>query len=350
MSGHHQNGTHVLTYLVTGAAGFIGYHLCRRLLEAGHEVTGFDGMTEYYDPRLKRRRLAQLQGFEGFTFVQGMLEEAETLKSLIADTRPDVVVHLAAQAGVRYSIEHPQSYISSNLVGTANLLEALRATPPRHLLFASTSSVYGGNEKVPFAEIDRADGPVSLYAATKKAGEAMTHSYAHLWSIPTTCFRFFTVYGPWGRPDMAPIKFASTIDEGRPIDIYGQGKMQRDFTYVDDLVDAVIRLADRPPIMGEKVSAQDSLSSVAPWRSVNIAGGRMVELMDFIETLEAALGKKAIRNFLPMQPGDVVRTQADSSLVMALVGAIPQTDISVGVPAFVDWYRKVYAPMGLAPF
>lgn len=324
---------------ITGAAGFIGFHLAQRLLADGHTVTGYDGMTDYYDPALKRVRLAMLAGHERFVFIEGMLEDAARLREGLAQSGAEVVLHLAAQAGVRYSLEQPQSYIQSNVVGTANLLEALRALPPRHLIFASTSSIYGGNSKVPFAETDRADGPVSLYAATKKSGEAMVHAYAHLFGIPATCVRFFTVYGPWSRPDMAPLKFATAMMEGRPIDVYGFGRMRRDFTFVDDLVDAIVRLMERAPETGKGV-AHDSLSEVAPFRIVNIGGGRPTELMDFISALERALGVKAQLNLLPMQPGDVVATEADTGLLQALIGAMPQTPMDAGVARFVAWFKS----------
>lgn len=326
---------------VTGTAGFIGFHLARRLLADGHIVTGYDGVTDYYDPALKRARLALLAQQENYKQIEGMLEDAAGLADALAGSDAEVVVHLAAQAGVRYSLEAPQSYIQSNVVGTGNLLEAMRHYPPRHFLFASTSSIYGGNTKLPFAETDRADGPVSLYAATKKAGEAMVHSYAHLFGIPSTCLRFFTVYGPWGRPDMAPIKFASAILEGRPIDVYGQGQMQRDFTYVDDLVEAIGLLIGVPPELGAPV-AHDSLSPVAPFRVVNIAGGRQTELMDFIGAIETALGRKAQLNMLPMQAGDVVATQSDTSLLRELIGQVPETPVEIGVARFVDWFRKYH--------
>src|SRR5690606_26651222 len=303
------NGTGVLgergcrvKVFVTGTAGFIGFHLASRLLREGHLVTGFDGVTDYYDPALKRRRLAQLRRHNSFTEVQGMLEDQPLLNHAIEAFAPDVIVHLAAQAGVRYSVEHPESYIQSNLVGTSHVLEAARAIQPKHLLLASTSSVYGGNRDVPYREAAAADWPVSLYAATKKANEAMSHSYAHLYGIPTTCFRFFTVYGPWGRPDMALYKFVSAIEKGEPIDVYGEGKMRRDFTYIDDLVEAIVRLADKAPERGHPVQAEgvtDSLSAVAPWRVVNIAGGRTVGLMAYIEATEAALGKTAAKRMLP---------------------------------------------------
>ncbi|MFP9137845.1 NAD-dependent epimerase/dehydratase family protein [Devosia sp. XGJD_8] len=324
---------------ITGAAGFIGFHLAQRLLADGHTVTGYDGMTNYYDPALKRARLAMLAGHARFVLIEGMLEDAARLREGLAQSGAEVVLHLAAQAGVRYSLEQPQSYIQSNVVGTANLLEALRALPPKHLIFASTSSIYGGNSKVPFAETDRADGPVSLYAATKKSGEAMVHAYAHLFGIPATCVRFFTVYGPWSRPDMAPLKFATAMMEGRPIDVYGFGRMRRDFTFVDDLVDAIARLMERAPETGKGV-AHDSLSEVAPFRIVNIGGGRPTELMDFISALERALGVKAQLNLLPMQPGDVVATEADTDLLQALIGAMPQTPVDVGVARFVAWFKS----------
>jgi UDP-glucuronate 4-epimerase len=324
---------------LTGAAGFIGFHLAQRLLADGHEVTGFDGLTDYYDPAMKRARLAILAQSQGFDFVDGMLENAALLRAAVDQCRPEIVLHLAAQAGVRYSLEHPQSYIQSNVVGTANLLEALREFPPKHLIFASTSSIYGGNSKIPFAETDRADGPVSLYAATKKAGEAMVHSYAHLFDIPATCVRFFTVYGPWSRPDMAPLKFATAMMERRFIDVYGYGNMRRDFTYVDDLVDAISRLMEKAPELGKPLP-HDSLSEVAPFRIVNIGGGKPTELMDFIAALERACGVKAQLNMLPMQPGDVVATESDPALLRELIGTVPETAMDIGVERFIAWFRS----------
>lgn len=326
---------------VTGTAGFIGFHLAQHLLAAGHHVTGYDGVTDYYDPGLKRARLALLAEHPRFTAIEAMLEDAGRLTAAVAESEAEIVVHLAAQPGVRYSLEHPQSYIQSNIVGTANLLEALRAHPPKHLIFASTSSVYGGNTHLPFAETDRADAPMSLYAATKKSGEAMVHSYAHLFGIPATCVRFFTVYGPWGRPDMAAIKFAKAILAGQPIDVYGFGKMRRDFTYVDDLVATIARLMERPPELGRPVP-HDSLSPVAPFRSLNIAGGRPTELMDFIGAMERVAGCKAQLNLLPMQPGDVVATQSDTRLLQALIGAMPETSVETGVARFLEWFKRYY--------
>jgi UDP-glucuronate 4-epimerase len=326
---------------VTGTAGFIGFHLASHLLNAGHEVVGFDGFTDYYDPALKRARVAQLDRSPRFLQVEGSLEDAPVLDAVIRHAAPEVVFHLAAQAGVRYSLEHPQSYIRSNVEGTTNLLEVLRRLPPRHLIFASTSSIYGGNTKTPFSETDRTDAPASLYAASKKSGEALVHSYAHLFGIASTCVRFFTVYGPWGRPDMAPFKFTDAILKGNPIDVYGHGNMRRDFTYVDDLVTAITRLADLPPQIGQRVE-EDSLSPIAPFRMVNIGRGRPVELMDFIRAIENAAGQKAILNMLDMQPGDVVATEADTTLLRTLVGSVPETDIETGVARFVEWYRSYY--------
>jgi UDP-glucuronate 4-epimerase len=328
--------------LVTGSAGFVGFHLARRLLAEGHEVLGYDGMSAYYDVELKRRRHAILRQEARFTAVEAMLEDKAQLDRAVADFQPDMVFHLAAQAGVRYSIEQPETYVSSNLVGTFNLLEAMRAHPPQHLLIASTSSVYGGNEQMPFGEVDRTDFPISFYAATKKACEAMSHSYAHLYAIPTTCFRFFTVFGPWGRPDMALFKFVDAIEKGEPIDIYGMGQMRRDFTYIDDLIEGIVRLMDVVPIAGQPVQAEgvrDSLSPVAPWRVVNIAGGEPTGLLDFVTAVEAAMDMPAKRNMLPRQQGDVVETFADEKLLKALTGFVPQTELATGVRAFVDWYR-----------
>jgi UDP-glucuronate 4-epimerase len=324
------------TALVTGAAGFIGYHTCRALLAQGWRVTGLDAMTAYYDPALKEARLAQLDGRDNFTFHRGKIEEAGLLATLMTGT--DAVIHLAAQAGVRYSIEAPRSYVEANLIGTYEVLEAARATKPAHLLMASTSSAYGANTAMPYRETDRATHPMSFYAATKIANEAMAHSYAHLYGTPTTMFRFFTVYGPWGRPDMALFKFVKAILAGEAIDVYNHGDMRRDFTYVDDLVTGIIRLIDAVPGT-TPVGDIDSLSPVAPYRVVNIGNGTPVALIDFIAAIEDALGRKALRNLMPMQPGDVPATWADAGLVTALVGALPQTDIRSGVAQFVDWYR-----------
>lgn len=325
---------------VTGAAGFVGFHLTLRLLADGHQVLGYDGMTQYYDVQLKNARLAQLRRHNGFSFVKAMLEDQAVLAEAVETFAPDIIIHLAAQAGVRYSLEAPEAYVSANVIGTFNVLELAKTLKPKHLLIASTSSVYGGNEHMPFEENQRTDFPVSLYAATKKATEAMSHSYAHLFQIPTTCFRFFTVYGPWGRPDMALYKFVDLIEDGKPIDVYGNGEMQRDATFVVDLVEGIARLMEAVPEAGKAVANNDSISPVAPWRTVNIAGGKPVRLMDFISAIEDAMGKKAVKNMKPMQPGDVVATSADPSLLKALTGYIPPSSIEVSVKAFVDWYRS----------
>ena len=324
------------TVLITGAAGFIGFHLARLLLADGWRVVGVDGMTPYYDPALKEGRLARLSG--DLRFERGLIETPGLLMRLMAEEKPQAVVHLAAQAGVRYSIEAPRSYVEANLIGTYELLEAARAHPPAHMMLASTSSVYGANEKVPFAETDKTDRPMSFYAATKMATEGMAHSYAHLYHLPVTMFRFFTVYGPWGRPDMALFKFTRAILKGEPIDIYNGGEMARDFTYVEDLVEGIRRLI---PVAPGTVSAgpMDSLSPVAPFRAVNIGNAAPVPLMDFVAAIERATGRVAEKNFLPMQAGDVPRTWASDELLRALVGGIPRTPLDEGVGNFVRWYR-----------
>lgn len=327
--------------LITGTAGFIGFHLARRLLDDGHFVAGFDGMTPYYDVALKQARHAQLKRSNGFAEHIGQLEDMAALERAADAAEPDIIVHLAGQAGVRYSIDHPRTYTNSNLVGSFNILELARARKPAHLLLASTSSVYGANEEMPFAEADPADHPLTFYAATKKAVETMSHSYAHLFSVPTTCFRFFTVYGPWGRPDMALFKFVDAILNNRPIDVYGDGRMKRDFTYVGDLVDGIVDLIGAVPETGNPIAVeggQDSLSPVGPWRVVNIGGGDPVGLMDFIQIIEKKLGRTAEKNMLPMQPGDVPVTSADLKLMQALTGYRPKVSVAEGVGAFVDWY------------
>lgn len=331
-----------MRYLVTGSAGFIGFHLVSRLLSDGHDVVGFDAMTDYYDVTLKRARHALLSRFDKFTAIEARLEDQSVVMEATGAFAPDIIVHLAAQAGVRYSIESPESYVSANLDGTFSLLEAARAYKPRHLLVASTSSVYGGNQKLPFREVEAADHPISFYAATKKAGEAMSHAYAHLFGVPTTCFRFFTVYGPWGRPDMALFKFTAAMLRGESIDVYGEGRMRRDFTYVGDLVEAIVQLADAVPIAGRSIGVMDSISPVAPWRVVNIAGGQPVELLAFIRAVEAAIGTTATTRMLPLQAGDPVETFADASLLEALTGYRPATAVPEGVAAFVAWYRDHY--------
>jgi UDP-glucuronate 4-epimerase len=327
--------------LVTGSAGFIGFHLSRLLLAQGDEVIGLDGLTPYYDVRLKQDRHAILKAHANFTEAIQMLEDDAALQALCGLHAPDMIVHLAAQAGVRYSLENPRSYVDTNIVGTFNLMEAARRGGVRHLMIASTSSVYGANKTMPFSETDRADSPLTIYAATKKATELMTHSYSHLWKIPTTVFRFFTVYGTYGRPDLALFKFVKAIEADEPIDIYNHGDMQRDFTYVDDLVKAIALLADAAPVEGRPV-AGDSLSPVAPWRVVNIGAGAPVKLLDFIAEIETCLGRQAKRNYMPMQQGDVPATWADADLLYTLTGYRPDTPVSTGVKAFCEWYRDYY--------
>ncbi|HMU23078.1 MAG TPA: GDP-mannose 4,6-dehydratase [Sphingorhabdus sp.] len=330
---------------ITGTAGFIGYHLAELLIAQGHVVGGYDGMTDYYDVRLKERRHAMLNQHEGFSATEAMLEDQERLQTAISSFKPDVIVHLAAQAGVRYSIDNPRAYLDANIVGTFNVMEAARVSGVQHLLMASTSSVYGANTHMPFTETERVATPLTFYAASKLANEAMGHSYAHIYNLPITMFRFFTVYGPWGRPDMALFKFTKGIINGTPIDIYNNGDMWRDFTYVEDLVRGIAGLIDAAPQRPEKpedISPGDSLSPAAPFRAVNIGNSEKVRLMDFVDAIEAEIGKKAIRNHMPMQQGDVPATWADASLLQTLTGYRPQTPFREGVARFVRWYRDYY--------
>lgn len=329
--------------LVTGAAGFIGFHLSRRLLREGHEVTGMDSFVPYYDPRLKEARHALLEAEPGYRGHRADMADAAALQAVLDAAAPEVVVHLAAQAGVRYALEHPESYIASNIQGSFNLLEALRRKPVRHLLMASTSSAYGANTAMPFREPDPAATPLNMYSASKLAMEHMAHAYAHLWKQPITAFRFFTVYGPWGRPDMAFFKFTRAILRGETIDVYNHGRMERDFTYIDDIVEAIRRLIPVVPREGEPApGVADTLSPVAPYRLVNIGNGAPVQLLDFIAAIEAAAGRPAIRNMMPMQPGDVTRTWADTALLRALTDFAPATPVEQGVAAFVAWYREFH--------
>ena len=330
---------------ITGTAGFIGFHLAQLLLDEGFRVHGFDGMTDYYDVKLKQRRHQMLLQNPHFSMTEGMLEDDALITQVTDDFAPDVIVHLAGQAGVRYSLENPRAYLDSNLVGTFNVMEAARRLKVEHLLMASTSSVYGANDDMPFAETDKADTALTFYAATKKANEAMAHSYAHLWDLPTTMFRFFTVYGPYGRPDLALFKFVDAILDGRPIDIYNHGDMYRDFTYVTDLVRGIRLLIDTPPVRPDnrEVPEGDSLSPVAPYRIVNIGNSDKVRLLDFVEAIEEELGQKAIRNYMPMQMGDVPATWANAELLKTLTGYKPQTDIKDGIREFVAWFRDYYA-------
>ena len=330
--------------LVTGAAGFIGSYLCQRLLARGDEVVGLDNLNDYYDVRLKEARLSRLQQASGFRFVHANLEDRQAVAALFAQEQPERVVNLAAQAGVRYSLQNPHAYVDSNIVGFVNLLEGCRHHQVQHLVYASSSSVYGANETMPFSVHDNVDHPVSLYAASKKANELMAHSYAHLYGLPTTGLRFFTVYGPWGRPDMAYFKFTKAILQGVPIDIYNHGNMQRDFTYIDDIIEGVIRVLDRPATANPDWSGMqpDPASSRAPWRVYNIGNAQPVALMDFIGAIEQALGVEAKKNFLPMQPGDVPATSADVQALCDDVGFRPNTAVRDGVRRFVDWYRDYY--------
>ncbi len=329
----------IKTIFITGTAGFIGFHLARELLDHGFRVVGYDGMTDYYDVTLKQKRQQMLLQSEHFSCVNGMLEDFDLLSKTITDAAPDAIVHLAAQAGVRYSLENPRAYVESNLVGTFNVMEMARELQVGHLLMASTSSVYGANTEMPFSEDQKTETPLTLYAATKKANEGMGHSYAHLWKIPTTMFRFFTVYGPWGRPDLALYKFVKAGLAGDTIDVYNHGQMARDFTFIDDLVKGIRLLIDAVPVEGEPVSEADTLSPVAPYRVVNIGNGEKVNLFDFIDEIEVSLGFEIKKNFMEIQKGDVPGTWASSELLEQLTGYRPNTPTAEGIRRFVDWYR-----------
>jgi UDP-glucuronate 4-epimerase len=330
--------------LVTGAAGFIGFHVARRLAEAGREVIGVDNLSPYYDPKLKEARLQQLTGAKNFKFVRLDLADRAATAALFAEHRFPLVIHLAAQAGVRHSLIDPHAYVDANLIGFVNILEGCRHQDCRHLVYASSSSVYGSNTKMPFRTSDNVDHPLSLYGASKKANELMAHSYSHLFNLPTTGLRFFTVYGPWGRPDMAMWIFAAAISAGKPIKLFNHGKMRRDFTYIDDVAQAVVRLIDRPALADPKWSgdASDPASSSAPWRIYNIGNNSPVELLDVVALLEQALGKKAVRELVPMQPGDVLATYADVDDLMRDVGFKPATPIAAGVARFIAWYKDYH--------
>jgi UDP-glucuronate 4-epimerase len=330
-----------MAVLVTGAAGFIGMHVALRLLEQGHEVVGVDNLSDYYDVRLKRDRLHVLHASPNFRFFKFDLADTEKVNALFAAEKFDRVIHLAAQAGVRYSIENPHAYIQSNVVAFTNVLEACRRAPVRHLVYASSSSVYGANKKMPFSVRDNVDHPVSLYAASKKANELMAHAYSHLFQLPTTGLRFFTVYGPWGRPDMAVFSFTKAILEGKTIDVFNYGQMQRDFTYIDDIVEGVLQVADRPPHL-QADNGYGPGSSAAPYKVYNIGNHQPVELLRLIEVLESCLGKKARKNLLPLQAGDVLATYADVDNLMRDTGFRPSTTIEDGIERFVRWYRSYY--------
>lgn len=333
-----------MKYLVTGAAGFIGFHVTQRLLDAGHQVIGIDNLNDYYDVNLKTARLDLVNNHPEFTFIKIDLADREGISSLFSEQRFQRVIHLAAQAGVRYSLENPLAYADANLIGHLNILEGCRHNQVEHLLYASSSSVYGLNRKLPFSTDDSVDHPVSLYAATKKANELMSHTYSHLYGIPTTGLRFFTVYGPWGRPDMALFKFTRAILAGESIDVYNNGEMRRDFTYIDDIAESILRLQDIIPQRDENwtVETGNPASSSAPYRVYNIGNSQPVMLMDYIKALENALGQTASKNMLPMQPGDVLDTSADTSALYEVIGFKPQTLVDEGVARFVAWYRAFY--------
>ncbi|MBK0031586.1 NAD-dependent epimerase [Erwinia sp. S43] len=333
-----------MKYLVTGAAGFIGFHVTQRLLDAGHQVIGIDNLNDYYDVNLKKSRLELVNNHPEFTFIKIDLADREGIASLFREQRFQRVIHLAAQAGVRYSLENPLAYADANLIGHLNILEGCRHNQVEHLLYASSSSVYGLNRKLPFSTDDSVDHPVSLYAATKKANELMSHTYSHLYGIPTTGLRFFTVYGPWGRPDMALFKFTRAILAGESIDVYNNGEMRRDFTYIDDIAESILRLQDIIPQRDENwtVETGNPASSSAPYRVYNIGNSHPVMLMDYIKALENALGQTATKNMLPMQPGDVLDTSADTSALYKAIGYKPQTAVAEGVARFVAWYRDFY--------
>lgn len=318
-----------MNILITGVAGFIGYHVARRLLKDGHSITGFDSLSDYYDVELKRGRLAQLKAEFGFESQLIDVADAKAVKRVFADANAEIVIHLAAQAGVRYSLTHPEAYAQSNLLGFTHILEACRSLPPRHLLYASSSSVYGANRSLPFRESDKADQPVSFYAATKRANEAMAYSYSHLFKIPATGLRFFTVFGEWGRPDMAFFSFSEAILAGRPITLFNQGQMARDFTYVGDVAEAIEKLMHKPPVPGD----------AAAHRVVNIASGRRVALGDFVSALERAFGREAIKTFADMQAGDVVETWGDIALLKEITGYAPATSIDAGARRFAQWFE-----------
>ena len=326
---------------ITGSSGFIGCHLAKKLLDKGFKVHGLDSMNNYYDVNLKNSRLNILKKYKNFSFTKGKLENKKVLDDSILKFKPSIILHLAAQAGVRYSIENPKIYLQSNIVGTFNIIEIAKKIKVKHLIIGSSSSVYGANKKFPYQEIDKADHQISFYAATKKSIESLAHSYSALWTLPITMLRFFTVYGPWGRPDMAYFKFTKQILDGKKIDIYNKGKMYRDYTYVDDIVDGIYKLLNKSPNHKKKFK-NDSLSPVAPFRILNIGNTKKVYLMDFINTLEKELNKKAIKNYMAMQKGDVHSTLSDSRLLKVIANYNPQTSYKIGIKKFIKWYLNYY--------
>lgn len=328
---------------ITGSSGFIGFHLSKKLLDSGHSVHGFDSMNNYYDVKLKKARYEILKKYNKFSFTKNNLENQKVLSNTILKFKPKIIIHLAAQAGVRYSIEKPRVYLDSNITGTYNIIELAKKVNVKHLLIASSSSVYGANKKLPFKEIDKTETQLSIYAATKKSTESIAHSYSNIWKVPITMLRFFTVYGPWGRPDMALFKFTKGIIDNKKIDIYNKGKMYRDFTYIDDIVDGIKALINKAPNSKQlNKFKNDSLSSVAPFRVLNIGNTRKVYLLDFIDALEKELGKKAIRNYMPMQKGDVKMTLSDTTLLKKLTGYNPKTNFRPGIKNFLKWYLSYY--------
>ena len=329
--------------LITGTAGFIGSHLCLKLLALGYQIIGIDNLNNYYDVKLKKKRYQILKKYKNFLFKKGNLENKKTLANVVLRFKPKIIIHLAAQAGVRYSIEKPRVYLDSNIIGTYNIIELSKKINVNHLLIASSSSVYGANKKLPFKEIDKTETQLSIYAATKKSTESLAHSYSNIWNVPITMLRFFTVYGPWGRPDMALFKFVKGIINKKKIDIYNRGKMYRDFTYIDDIVTGVIGLINKPPNLKQLGKIKDdSLSPVAPFRIVNVANTRKIYLLDFINQLEKELGIKAIRNYMPMQKGDVKTTLSNTTLIKKLTGYNPKTNYKVGIKEFIKWYLNEY--------
>ena len=329
--------------LITGSSGFIGFHLAKLLLEKKHKVHGYDSMNNYYDVTLKKARLNLLKKYPNFSFTKATLENEKILKKTFKLFKPKIVIHLAAQAGVRYSIEKPRVYLGSNIIGTFNIIEASHKIKVKHLIMASSSSVYGANKNIPFKEIDKTESQLSIYAATKKANESMAHSYSNIWKIPITMLRFFTVYGPWGRPDMALFKFTKGILNNKKIDIYNNGKMYRDFTYIDDIVDGIQLLLNRAPNNKQKNKyPNDSLSSVAPFRVLNIGNTKKIFLLDFIKHIENLLGKKAIRNYMSLQKGDVKQTLSNTNLLKKITGYHPKTNYKSGISKFLSWYKAYY--------